>query len=282
MSSQKFPNSFSSTKSWRRFFIPVIFMLAGAAAAPGQRLRIDQLPAGLRPVGIELTFVSSGGTVFVVANSGEDSLSLFRVQIDSSFRSVSHLRTIRGIPSPFAVSACGSDTAVVTSPSDNSVSFVHLVQGTVATVQVGTQPYSALCFQDRSAPGAPLRVAVSNFGDSTLSLLDVASRTVIATMPNVHGNRGWRGVSAVAILSSNFIDTNRTYVLVAGTDANVLTVIEAGTFSVAARVPVNRPSVVRGTAVLSATDASVLTFNSQNLQLTSQTPDGPRNAQDYG
>lgn len=258
-----------------------ILMVVGLAAAHGQRLRIDQLPTGLRPVGIDITFLSSGDRVFVIANSGEDSVSLFRVQIDSSFRSVSHLTTIRRIPAPFAVYACGSDIAVVTSPSDNSVSFVHLVQGTVATVRVGSQPYSAICFLDRSAPGAPLRAAVSNFGDSTLSLLDVASRTIIATMVNVSGNRGWRGVSAVTILGSNSIPTNGTYVLVAGTDANVLTVIEVGNFSVAARVPVNRPSVVRDSLVVSAADNTVQFFNSETLQLIPNILEGPRNAQDY-
>ncbi len=235
----------------------------GPMGAHGQGLRVDRLPTGLRPIGIDIAVFGTGtdvSYVAVVANSGEDSISIFRLQFPGS---VSPGATIHGIPSPYGVAACGNDKVVVTSPSRNSIYIVQLPEGPVSgPIQVGSQPYSATCF----TTSLGYRGIVSNYGDSTLSLLDLNSMSVITTLPNVPGSRGWRGVSGA---------------YVAGTEANVVTAINIATFTVAARIPVNQPTSLRDNLVASSQDNRILLIDPQDFRISTQIPDVP-NPQDFG
>jgi uncharacterized protein (TIGR03437 family) len=270
---------------------------AGQSSAP---FLVQSIPVGVKPAGIDFTFTgnlfTSDGTRTspdlrvwaAVANSGDDSVSILVLTPDFTarvpYQNIAPFSVIRGVPSPYAVSSCGTAWTgkfLVTSPSDGSVSLLDAPSGsTVSTLKVGPQPYSATCGgtsvvsscgtawtgkflvtspSDGSvslldAPSgstvSTLKVGpqpysatcggtsvVSNYGDSTLSLVQTTSTslTLIKTIPNVPGSRGPHGL---------WYDGSRFWV--AGTDANVVTVVDLNSPAVVTRIPVRGPTALRG------------------------------------
>jgi uncharacterized protein (TIGR03437 family) len=218
---------------------------AGQSSAP---FLVQSIPVGVKPAGIDFTFTgnlfTSDGTRTspdlrvwaAVANSGDDSVSILVLTPDFTarvpYQNIAPFSVIRGVPSPYAVSSCGTAWTgkfLVTSPSDGSVSLLDAPSGsTVSTLKVGPQPYSATC------GGTSV---VSNYGDSTLSLVQTTSTslTLIKTIPNVPGSRGPHGL---------WYDGSRFWV--AGTDANVVTVVDLNSPAVVTRIPVRGPTALRG------------------------------------
>ncbi|OFV96747.1 MAG: hypothetical protein A3F68_01225 [Acidobacteria bacterium RIFCSPLOWO2_12_FULL_54_10] len=243
--------------------IALLLAVPGLAQLPPP-LVMQSFPTGQKPLGVDA--VSFGRTVWaVVANSGENSVSLFQLKQSPSnfnFAIVTSSTLIPGIPSPYGVIACNplSDSSlfIVTSPSANSISIVDAEAGKVtATIRVGSLPYSAAC----SEAG----VIVSNYGDNSLSVVDPNSFTVTRTIPNVPGSRALRGV-----LGRESIVTN---VWVAGTDANVLTIINPITMGVVTSIPVRGPTFLRATfqsgdrlvSVGRPQDNSIVSFSATRL-----------------
>src|SRR3990170_4634242 len=130
-------------------------------------MRIDSIPTGLRPVGMDINFPFAA-----VANSGDDSVSVFELLGVGAgdTKRVSLVTTIRGIPAPHGLSFCTPGATgvnlLVTSPSDNSVSVVRIPEGTVSgRIQVGPEPYSVACYLPSIA------AVISNAGDNSVSLV---------------------------------------------------------------------------------------------------------------
>jgi uncharacterized protein (TIGR03437 family) len=150
---------------------------------------------------------------------------------------------------------------LVTSPSDNSVRVVNLLQGTVVgTIEVGPQPHAVSCLDSRGA--------VSNLGDDSLVLFDVQTLTITARISGVPGSRGLHGVSQ---FRSN---GGRNYAWVAGTDADVVTIIDVDLdHSIIARIPVSRPTAIflepsRSIIYVASAGAnSILGYSPDTLQL---------------
>ena len=210
-----------------------LVFVAGAAGQSAPSLVVQPIPTGQRPMGVE---IDSRFGFAAVANSGENSLSLLKIEQSAylaRFAVVTSSRLISGIPSPFGVIHCdenGTDAYVVTSPTTNSVSFVDLAKGSVtATVKVGSQPYSAACYYPN--------MFVSNYGDTSVSVVNLISGTV-RTIPNIPGNRGLHGLVAVRGGGSSPV------LWVAGTDANVVTVADSTSGAIIASIPVRAPTFV--------------------------------------
>jgi len=108
--------------------VVLIFGLAAGAQSP-LALEVTAASTGLRPVGIggftvtvtreSPPFISSTFSYAVVANSGDNSVSVFGVGGPPGL-----FQTLTGIPGPYGVAACGR-IFLLTSPADNSVSIVR-------------------------------------------------------------------------------------------------------------------------------------------------------------
>jgi uncharacterized protein (TIGR03437 family) len=200
----------------------------------------------------------------VVANSGDNSVSIFgplgTLNAATGTFTLTPLSLVTGVPSPYAVSTCpinsnGVASVLVTSPSDNSVRVVvpSIQGGTFSgvgapTVQTGSQPYSVASSGGlRGANGTGI---VSNVGDNTLTVFDVASLKVIATIPGVPGARGFHGI-AVSIVG-DAADQNIILAWVAGTDANVMTVVDLVHSTVLTQIPILSPTAVLPNGPLNA------------------------------
>ena len=177
----------------------ILLVVCPGASEAQQRLSVSALPTGLRPAGVAFGSYSPIQPLgfIAVANSGEDSVSFFRYNSPSLPGGVALDRTLHGIPGPYAVADCNNPRGpsvtkfLITSPSDNSVTLT--TPGSVITrFAVGRQPYSATCFVP---PGQFTPVAViSNFGDGTLTLIDIERLIIIGTIPNVPGSRSLHGI----------------------------------------------------------------------------------------
>jgi uncharacterized protein (TIGR03437 family) len=208
---------------------------------------------------------------------------------------------ISGIPSPYAIvstpvvyddplgnaryTRCGG--FLVTSPASNSVSLIDPVKAAVkGTVKVGPQPYSAACFGGTAV--------VSNYGDNSLSVVDLSKFTVTKTIPNVPGSRSYHGVEVHQAYLPNRLDpVGPPQAWVAGTDADVVTVVDLDQSKVVASIPVRKPTAIRcsvcGTfwnsteyfAVASSGDNRVLGMDAAKLQTVSVFPNIPT-PQDVG
>ncbi len=249
----------------------LILLTAGGTAGQSLRpLRIEAVPVGLRPLGVDITTLGSPQKgdyrIFgAVANSGDDSVSVFELKPDLNDpqnwqETIAPIRTLQRVPAPFAVVGCGVGQLLVTSPSANSLSLVRVPEGTlVATITVGPQPYSAACYADRDG----IKAVVSNLADNSLAVVDLNSLTVVTRIPDVPASRGLHGVSVVDRLA-----------WVAGTDAHVLTLVELAAPRILARIPVRGPTAVgccigRSSFVTSSLDNTVIGIDFQTLQITS-------------
>jgi uncharacterized protein (TIGR03437 family) len=91
-------------------------------------------------------------------------------------------------------------------------------------------------------------VWVSNYGDSSLSLIQLNPYKEIKTIQNVPGSRGLHGIAF------DYPSTDRPRAWVAGTDADVVTLVDTTTATVLTSFPVRRPTAV---AQSSSSDAYV-------------------------
>ncbi|MGH8246472.1 MAG: hypothetical protein ACREUU_08570, partial [Gammaproteobacteria bacterium] len=73
-----------------------VLAIAAAADLPLFPVVTGSAETGLRPLGIDIAFGYPNGGYAVVANSGEDSVSIFAV--DSTLEP---MQKLRGIPSPY-------------------------------------------------------------------------------------------------------------------------------------------------------------------------------------
>jgi uncharacterized protein (TIGR03437 family) len=239
---------------------------AGQSVAPA--LSVNSFPVGLKPLGMDMWFDGADAT-FVVANSGDNSISEIFMGLRSASQPVPVTAglgtTVQGIPAPYAVAKCPDRyTALATSPSDNSVTVVHLDGKPLQTIKVGSQPYSVACF------GATTGI-VSNFGDNSLTVFNPLTGAVVNTIPGVPGSRSFHGIAV--FWNSNY----EIIAWVAGTDANALTMVNLSTLKVVVQVPVSRPTAVRisGTSpdavvsVASAGDNSIRSYDANTAQFRS-------------
>ena len=247
--------------------LPLVLLFAafplGSAAQP---IQVTSVPVGAQPLGVAvitpLRILGGSNDYAVVANSGDASLSVY------TFASQPPL-TVPGIPDPHAVvQDCAIQTsspsagAIVTSPSDNSVSFVQFdyttLSPSITKVTVGKQPVSAACFVvlDSSGRGVSSVVVISNYGDQTVTLIDANSHAVIATVPNIPGSPGLHGIGGVT-------GTNPV-AWIAGTDANLVTLLDIKSGKVISHISVDHPVAIQGTRV--ATPSAVLSFDPGTLQ----------------
>ncbi len=237
-------------------------LTAAALAQSPHPFVLQAIPTGLRPLGVDVA-ANVGGSDdrqwTAVANSGDNSVSVFVVRPAQTGLAAMALSTvIPGIASPYAVVPCPDGRFLVTSPSANSFSLIDPRAGTlVRTVRVGPQPFSAAC--DGNA-------VVSNYGDNSLSVVDLTSFAVIKTIPNVPASRGLHGLR----LGS---ETGRWIAWVAGTDADVVTLVDLATARVAFSFPVRRPTAVSccgfsGLSIASSLDNSIVEVDPSTLQRT--------------
>ncbi|OFV97284.1 MAG: hypothetical protein A3F68_03240 [Acidobacteria bacterium RIFCSPLOWO2_12_FULL_54_10] len=266
----------------------ILFLLAIPVKAQSLLpLRIDSVPTGLRPLGIAIYPHGDTATV-VVANSGDNSITIFAWKFNGPAELVT---TLRGIPAPNGISFCSGDRLLVTSPSDNSVTVIKGGSfyfpeswAVLGTIKVGPQPNAAACVPPNVATSGI--GVVSNQGDNTLSVLDLGSFSVTATVPDVPAALSLHGVELL------FGGSPAVVAWVAGTDANVVTLVDLITARILTRIPVPRPtairntsidlgtSIVRGTIVASALGNKLITFNSSTLEIASTISNVP-NPQDF-
>jgi hypothetical protein len=204
------------------------------------------------------------------------------------------LSLITGIPSPYAVSTCPTNThevasVLVTSPSDNSVRVLtpSIQPGTfpgaaAPALQTGSQPYSVAC--TGGLGGANGTGVVSNRGDNTLTVFDVASLQVVATIPGVPGARGFHGI-AVSITGA--ANQNSVLAWVAGTDVNVVTVVDLVHSTVLAQFPISSPTAVLANAprntiyVAGAGEDSITAYDASTISRVNNQFAGVTNPQDF-
>jgi uncharacterized protein (TIGR03437 family) len=150
---------------------------------------------------------------------------------------------------------------LVTSPASNSVSLIDPSKGnTVRTVKVGPQPYSAGC-------GAGLAV-VSNYGDSSVSVIDLSTFAVTKTIPNVPGSRGYHGVAVFQAYANGTAGPPQAWV--AGTDADAVTVVDLNQLKTVVTFPVRKPTALSADfLVASAGDNAILAMDPAKLQVAS-------------
>lgn len=99
-------------------------------------------------------------------------------------------------------------------------------------------------------------VVVSNHGDQTVTLIDANSHAVIATVPNIPGSRGLHGIGGGS--GANPV------AWIAGTDANLVTLLDVQSRKVLSQISVDHPAAIQGTQV--ATAVSVLKVTEMMLK----------------
>ncbi len=271
-----------------------LFAVAAAAQSPSPVIPgfgVGSVPTGLQPLGIDIVYPAGGSTNqsaarAIVANSGENSVSILSLRFTSvleiTFDPI--MTKVTGIPSPYAVAACPRvdlkppQYVLVTSPSDNSVRVLQVPEfgapgpvTLVGTLRVGPQPHSIACWTD--AVSAPrIRGVVSNVGDNSLTVFDVATATVTGTIPNVPATRGFHGIGIIRD------DSTRSTALVAGTGGNVVTLVDLASLRVLKQIPVARPTTIFSfylsplagsflVPVASAADNQILALSYPNYQV---------------
>jgi uncharacterized protein (TIGR03437 family) len=221
---------------------------------------MDAYATGVRPFGVDLVGAEPGRAVtgavsLVVANSGDDSVSIFRVSSWNQYYpfSLQLVATAGGIPSAYAVAAClvtpgTGDRVLVTSPTDNSVFVVSVADGKIlGKIAVGPQPRAVACFSS----GGAYKGVVSNVGDDTLVVVDVGSLSVQARIAGVAGARGVHG--------TGLDGDGRAWV--AGSDADAVTLVDLTSYRVLARLSVRGPTSVHNGCVASSVDSSVVCYD---------------------
>ena len=265
--------------AWRLLCAGAVVAAFGTGGALAQEsLRLKAITVGQRPQGVDTAFYRRPGgfspVYVVVANSGDDSISLLELQRDATgLASLFAREVVRGIPSPYAVATC-RDKVLVTSPADDLVSVLYLETRTVSgTIQLGPEPYAAACVSHFGEIGV-----VSSLGDNSLWAFDVNSLAVLARVPDVPGSRGPSGVALTET------EAGRLIAFVAGTDADIVTLVDLTASKVLTRVPIRRPPAVSEgyprIFVASAAENSIILLNVETLQIELTIPNIP-NPQDF-
>jgi len=261
----------------------IAFLIMSSATVYGQYYAVNRFSAGLRPLGVATLQVSfpSGSRYVAAANSGDNTVSLFRLTFDQNHgflllppsdpsMPASPIPASYQVPMPYGVVPCGAGF-LVTSSAGDSVTWLKLtvylytaVGAELRTIRVGPLPYSAACYTEVNSSGsAGLKAAVSTFGDNALSVVDLNSGTVTSRVPNVPGSRALRGIA---------VDGNQV-AWVAGTDGNVVTLVNLAAAKVLASLPVLRPIAVHNygnaVSVASGNTSTVTLFDYRNLQVVS-------------
>jgi uncharacterized protein (TIGR03437 family) len=247
-------------------------------------IRLDPLPVGQQPLGVDLRLVSNSQAYVGVANSGDNSVSILSLNFTSgSPRTLVSLGTVTGIPSPYAVFLCSPTQMLVTSPSDGTVRVLSVPAGAIAgPLKVGARPYSASCFYTTGPTTNKPMGVVSNLGDNTLVIFDLATLAITATIPGVPGSRGFHGIAISQPSASTAV------AWVAGTDANVVTVVDLLSSKILTQLPASQPTTVlssgngsNGTmSVASAGSSTVTVYSRDTLQVGETIQDVP-NPQDF-
>ena len=244
-----------------------------AASNPTPDVRVDGFAAGRRPFGIDLVGTAATGFAdpfslpasmsVVVANSADSSVSIFAVKTSTWLPWSGYLElqtTVRGIPAPYAVAGCNvgltaGDRALVTSPDDNSVSVISIPDGKIlGKVTTGPQPHGVACFPSTGTVSAPsYRGVVSNVGDDSLVIFDVASLAIQARAPGVAGAKGAHGVWVEG--------GTRPRAWVAGSSANALTLVDLTSYQVLPALSVHGPTSVHDRFVASSQDSAILSYD---------------------
>jgi len=235
-----------------------VFCSLFAGAQTPASFEVSSAATGVRPVGVKVLAVSKSPYA-VVANSGENSVSVFGVSSPPYL-----VQTLSGIPGPYGLAACGR-TILVTSPADNSVSVLTFPEppsgsafapGTlVGKIKTGPQPYAVSCGDFG---------VVANLGDNTLTVIDVATLT---TRTVVEGVPGSRALTSIGILPRPVSPLGVDTAWVAGTEANIVTVVDLARGTVVRRIPLPQPTSVtqcegsRTTTVCIASGGSVVAID---------------------
>ncbi len=223
------------------FLTVLVLPLNGVLCA--QFYAVNRYATGQKPLGVaSVQVVRPSGAIYVAAaNSASNSVSLFRLMFDSRkgalLTSPSPVPATFTAPSPYSVVACGSGF-LVTSSAGDTVTWLRLfVNGLEAsnaelrTIRVGPLPYSAACYAD---PNSGLTAVVSTASDNTLSIVDLESGTVAARIGNVPASRALHGI---------VIDPDQV-AWVAGTDADIVSVVGLRAGKLLARLPLRGPLAV--------------------------------------
>jgi len=222
--------------------------LAGAQAPP--EIRIFPIPLGGKPAGMEFS-PSSGG--LAIAISDTNSVSIYTDPTSSG-------RKVEQIPSPYAIAFCGDSYTLaadvqllVTSPSEGLVTWLNHGSGRVlAKLRAVARPYSVTCWGTAAF--------ISSYGDDRLVVVHLGTERVLASVDGVAASRSLRGLVVV-----------KSRAWVAGTDANVVTVVDLTSYKVLARIPVRRPTAIRTSRsggqvyVASADDNAILSIDADTL-----------------
>jgi len=245
-----------------------------AFPAAGQILnpQLDSYATGSKPTG--LAIIGSGSSAsrpgplwLAVANSGENSVSTFTIGGSRSPVFLFPWIIFQGIPSPYGAAACNygntGHTALITSPADNSVTVISGSLGKITgKVTVGPQPRAVACFASTAPPIIPTltpdpkyKGVVSNAGDDTLTIFDVASLAVEARIPGVAAAMGVHGIAP----GPSGSPAGQAWV--AGSSANVVTLVDLTTYRILARIPVRGPTSVYYGCVASSQDNAITCYD---------------------
>ncbi len=198
-----------------------------------------------------------------VALSGENAVAFLQFQ-SGTFVSqvVTPLNAKVAVQGPYSVAACGSQF-VVTSPSTGSIIVIQAPSmALVGAVNVGPQPYSVACFANSATTFA---AAVSTLGDNGLVLVDLHSLAVTGRVIGVAGSRGYHGIGYSVYGSTS-------YLWIAGTDQNIVTIVDPVALKIVVTFPVQSPTAIDSyngeIEIASAGSNSILVF-SASLSLIS-------------
>jgi hypothetical protein len=211
-------------------------LVFGARDAWGQYFAVGQFPTGSKPLSIaQYNALPRSETFVATANTGDNTLSVFRLSFSPETGRYSlsappaPLQASYSVQNPYAVTVC--DGFLATSSVGTTISWLPFSVdnlgapsgGVLKTIAVGPQPYSAAC----PAMG---RALVSTAGDNALSLVDLTSGSVVWSMANVPASHALHGIA---------LDGNHR-AWVAGTDANVVTLVDLATQRVVTSFPVRQ------------------------------------------
>jgi uncharacterized protein (TIGR03437 family) len=214
-------------------------------------LSVSELATSAQPAGVAIaaSAQASPRAFVAVSNTAANSVSIFAEAAGGA--SVALQTTLQNVSGPSTVVECTGGVVsanpqfLVAQPAANSITLINTtaVQG---TLPVGREPGAAACYL---ASGQPMAV-VSNFGDSTLSLIDVSRRTVVASIPNVPGTRSLKGIAIQ--------DGRIAWVL--GTDANRVTIVDLTERRVTGSLSMQRPTSIVATVTSSGGIGTQTTF----------------------
>lgn len=234
---------------------------------------VNRLSTGRRPLGITAYTPTRGETFVAVANSGDQTVSVYQLGQSATAESYTLVPVSRpplqpqySVPSPFAVLSCRG--FLITSSAGTTITQVGFqvdLLGTIAGYSfrshvVGPRPQAAFCEAGSNT------ALVSTLGDSSLSRVNLETGEVAFRISNVPASRGLHGIA---------IDSAGN-AWVAGTEANVVTEVSLRTQSVLTTI--SSPSPI-GVGVLenliyvaSENDQTIRVIDTNTLQLRQTIP----------